>query len=142
MRRRHSLFSFSLDEGINLTPLLDIIFNLVFFFLLATTLRQHEAALNVDLPEAGETAQTQPQDADTIIVNVTRANVIIVNNRVMSPEELADHLRERAEAKPGLSLIVRGDSESNYQTMVRVMEAGSAAGITNLVFQVEKPRGR
>lgn len=140
MRRRNSLFTFTLDEGINLTPLLDIIFNLVFFFLLATTLRQQEAALNVELPVASDAAQQQQDEAETIVVNITRANVIIIDGRVLSREELAEHLRARAAEKPDLSIVVRGDGESDYQTMIHVMEAGMASGLSNIVFDVKKPR--
>ncbi|GAB4311591.1 MAG: biopolymer transporter ExbD [Candidatus Sumerlaeia bacterium] len=141
MRRRRSIFTLELNEGVNLTPLLDIIFNLVFFFLLATTLRQHEAALNVELPEAGTVADQPRSGRQTIVINITRANVIIVDGRVMTPLELGDHLARRAASAEQLSVVVRGDGEADYEMMIRVMEACAATGIADVSFQVKK-KGR
>jgi biopolymer transport protein ExbD len=142
MKKRHSIFSLEPGEGINLTPLLDIIFNLVFFFLLATTMRQQKAVIEVNIPEASTGVEISAPESQVIIINITEENVIIVDGHVYTPAELSDYLIEQnSKREPEnlkLTAIVRGDGESNFATMVKAMESCSLAGIGDVAIQIKR----
>ncbi len=125
MRRKRYLTWVS-EDSINLTPLLDVIFNIIFFFILATTIREAKSFLEVQLPSSSEAAAREAETA-TLIITVTDTNRIYLNEREVTPKDLEVMLREQDVANVR-EIIIRGDAKAYNQTIVDVLDACARAG--------------
>lgn len=127
---------FDTGGGINLTPLLDIIFNLIFFFILATTIREKERYLEVNLPSAS-TAQQRTADEELPEVAITASGDIYLNGAPITPGELETQLAARV-ARDGIrEVVLSTDAEVSFQRFTDITDICRAAGI-----QVVTPRTR
>ena len=77
--------------SINLTPMIDVVFNLLIFFMLATRFADMERQFDVQLPTAGS-AQPLTNPPDEIVVNVFGDGRLVVGQQPMSPQQLETHL--------------------------------------------------
>ncbi len=125
MRRKRYLTWVS-EDSINLTPLLDVIFNIIFFFILATTIREAKSFLEVQLPSSSEAAAREAETA-TLIITVTDTNKIYLNEREVTPKDLEALLKEPDVANVR-EIIIRGDAKAYNQTIVDVLDACARAG--------------
>lgn len=115
-----------LGPGINLTPLLDAILNLTFFFLVATTLRKQEGKLNVALPPA-ETA-TASVGATKPSVTLDAEGKIFFEDKEFTEDEFEARMRELV-AEGNLEVDIRGDKTVEFGRVVRVMDLCKKAGM-------------
>lgn len=134
-RRRH-LLTWAGEESINLTPLLDVIFNLIFFFLLATTLRKTQAFLQVDLPAASE-AQKSSLSEQNLIITVTEDDKIYINDQETNPDLILDQLKEFAPEEIS-RIIIKGDEKADHGIIVVILNACAGAGHTGVSVQAVK----
>jgi biopolymer transport protein ExbD len=129
------------EEGINLTPLLDVIFNLIFFFILATSLRE-DKALDIRLPETKD-AEAVVSEKQTITVLITKENKILLDGDELSPEEMTERLSKKkveiGEAFGGV--FIEGDQTSHLQTMIETLGVVQDAGIYQVRFKATLPGG-
>ena len=107
------------DAGPDLTPVIDVVFLLLIFFLVATEYHQEERELDVVLPEV---TQAQPLAmTKELIVNITKAGVFKVAGRDYNEQQLYQIIREAKENNPEMTALIRGDGESALRHAVRVM---------------------
>lgn len=121
------------DEGLPMTPLIDVVFLLLIFFLTATSFHKKERDIKVNPPKASE-AKAQPRHEREITINVRSeqdGGFITVNGRFKSLQELAELLTEAAKANPNQLVIIRGDKHAYHQRIVDVLNACKKANITN-----------
>ena len=118
------------DEGmsIELTPMIDMVFLLLIFFLVATTFQQTEREMQIALPEA---ASAGPISASLreIVINVQADGVIIVGGREMDPPALQTLIADAVERNPEQKVTVRGDRETPYALIVNALDACKSAGV-------------
>lgn len=122
-------------HGFPLTSLIDLLFILLIFFMTASMYAQFEAELNVQVPVSKE-ADPSEREATEIIVNVTEDGKFIVNQIERSIEELNDMLKTIADVYHGTHIILRGDKETAWQNMVKVLDACKKVDIWNVSFSV------
>ena len=116
------------EEPYNLVPLTDMVFNLLIFFMAATTFTQIEKDLAVQLPKAGG-FQTLSQAPRQIIVNVRQDGTTTVDGRERTPEQLAELLTAAAKADANREVLIRVDERSIMQHFARVAGICRRAGI-------------
>lgn len=119
---------------INLTPLIDVVFLLLIFFMVSTTFDRH-AKLKVDLPEAS-TKSSQQQQKPIVLSIDAKGNYYINDRQLVNTklETLKIALRKTA-AEAGdkdVSLVLRADAKTPHQSVVRAMDAASQLGLTRL----------
>jgi biopolymer transport protein ExbD len=117
----------SKDNGLNLTPLIDIVFLLLVFFLLTTHFIE-EDGIGVRLPSA---SSVTTRDRNEVAVAITREGDLFVEGQRLRLENLADKLRSLI--KSDTTVIIRGDREVGLQLAVSVMETAKKAGAQRLV---------
>jgi biopolymer transport protein ExbD len=123
-----------------LTPLIDVAFLLIVFFLVSTSFVKPEKTIDILLPRA-EQAQKTPAESNTLIVNVRESGLTVVDGRVLSEyEELVALMRNARENKPNLQVVVRGDKRARHEHVVRVMNAALEAGIEGMSIHVADTR--
>lgn len=116
---------------INVTSLVDVIFNLLLFFVLTTTF-QDSSGLVVDLPKAAAAdVTTSPRD---VVIALTREGQTVVLGKPVTPEELDETLDAfRASAPDGL-VILQADEEVPHGRVVEVMDAAKKKGLSRVVI--------
>ncbi|MEZ5973661.1 MAG: biopolymer transporter ExbD [Planctomycetota bacterium] len=124
------------DEGadelvLNLTPMIDVIFLLLIFFMVATTFQDPERQMDVDLPEAqsGDPVEQHPEE---LIIHVLRDGSIHVGPDATADEDLLPLLVKRAEHNPDLPVTIRGDRQVAHERIIAVMDACGQAGLQQL----------
>lgn len=113
---------------IEMTPMIDIVFLLLIFFLVATTFREEEREMQIALPFASSSAPISTMLKE-LIVNVTEDGGIIVGGRRVDEPEFRNIVKEAVAANPEQKVTVRGDRGTVYANVVRVLDACKAEGI-------------
>lgn len=118
------------EAGLNLAPMIDVVFLLLVFFMVATTFAREEEQLDVNLPasEAGESVE--PTDEITIVLH--EDGRVIVNGESLAEAALPARLKSLAEAEGTLPVTIRGDRDVVLQRVVSVMDACVLAGLTDV----------
>ena len=126
------------EPTINLTPLIDVVFLLLIFFMVTTTFNR-ETRLLVNLPEANaETAENQPQQIEIIVARDGMYSINgrnLVNSRV---ETLMRGLDLESGADRSLPIILVADAEATHQSVVTAMGAIGQAGFTRLNIATQR----
>ena len=118
----------------NLTPLIDVVFLLLIFFMVSTTF-EWRSELGIELPEAS--AQASDRDEEAIGVVIDAAGEVRVQGRVLDDLDTGDLTRALSAAAWGLNsppVIVSADALTPHQAVVTVMDAARRAGLYKLTF--------
>lgn len=125
------LKSVSLDEPqLNLTPMIDVVFNLIIFFMVGTQFADMERQFDVQLPQVG-TAQPQTSLPDEIVINVYASGKIVMTGETLTLKQLGDRLAAARKNYADQAVLVRGDGASAYQHIMNVLAVCHEAKITN-----------
>ena len=123
-----------------LTPLIDVVFLLLIFFMVSTTFIR-ETQLKINLPEAS--GELQEVEDDFIEVTVDRLGDYAVNDRLLVNNEmrtlinaLQEVIDERGAAQ---RLIVTADAQAAHQAVVRAMDAAGKVGLTRISITTQQP---
>ncbi len=114
--------------SIDLTPIIDMVFLLLIFFLVATTFHQTEREMQVALP-AATSAGPISATLREIIVNVDAEGRIIVSGRTIGADELRSLIERAVAANPQQKVTVRGDRTTAYANIVRVLDVCKGSGV-------------
>ena len=131
------------SEELPLTPLIDVVFLLLIFFLTATSFYKKEKDIKVDPPRATEGKAVAHKHRE-ITVNIRNENdggFLVVDGRITSLPSLTDLLADAARDNPRQTVIIRGDKRAYHQKIVDVLNACKQANITNyfIATTFEKP---
>lgn len=113
---------------IDFVPMVDVLFNLLIFFLLATTIAQVEREMNIALPFANSAAPIS-QALREMIVNVDKDGRIFVSGRTVEPDQLRDMIKQAVAANPQQKVSVRGDRTVAYGSVVVVLDICKSSGV-------------
>ena len=118
---------------INLTPLIDVVFLLLIFFMVSTTFDRH-ANLKVELPEASAKKEQQQQQEPLVLSIDANGNYFINDRQVINTQldTLKSALQKSIGERKDVSLVLRADARTPHQSVVRAMDAASQLGLTRL----------
>ena len=128
--------------GINMTPMIDVTFLLLTFFMLASHFASAERTA-VDLPKPDENQAIDTRFEDKIIVNVlhvgdlTEPQLQLGPMPVASLDDLENRLGELARSDPARQVLLRADRRLAYGEVRQVMEVIAGAGLTHLQVVTE-----
>ncbi len=117
---------------LNLTPLIDVVFLLLIFFMVSTTFEK-TARLKVDLPQASAEAEQQP--AEKIILGIDVQGRYYINDRQLVNTQLKTlkmALSKVAGDNREMPVVLRADAKTPHQAVVTAMDAASQVGLTRL----------
>jgi biopolymer transport protein ExbD len=132
--RRHD------DVEINLTPLIDVVFLLLIFFMVSTTFDRN-ARLKVSLPEAS--AKMQQQQDTPIVLTIDAKGKYFINDRQVvntTLETLKAALQKTVGDDTEQMLVLRADGSTPHQAVVRAMDAAAQIGLTHLSIATVEPK--
>jgi biopolymer transport protein ExbD len=122
---------------LSLTPLLDIVFNLLVFFLLSATFAER-AAIDVDLPDSDETP-AQPGEHDVVVV-VSSDGTVQHLDRIVNGPQLEARLARHHDKHPRAAVIVDADINSRHGLVVEVMRIARRVGFTDVAIAADPKR--
>lgn len=114
--------------GINIAPLVDVIFLLVIFFAVTTTFLE-SAGLQLELPESSSTAQ---RETKTLTVSLTAAGQLALDGETLEREALRERLRAALEEREQKFVLLRADTHAEHGEVVRVMDLIRESGAEGL----------
>jgi biopolymer transport protein ExbD len=123
--------------SVSMTPMIDMVFLLLIFFLVAARLEEEERDLEVALPQA---SQSQPtiDESQEMFVSVTPAGEYYVDGRPLDARHLAAVLEDAYQANPGRQHVtIRADRDSRTRHVVAVMNACNEANIRDYSLATE-----
>ena len=115
--------------SIDLTPLIDVTFQLLLFFILSTTLK-NSPSFDVHLPEASTDKLLQEDHAFTIVI--TKDNAIVIDDVAIMKDALEEVLDAEVKRNPNLVLVIEADQEVRHKEVVSLMDLASESGIEQL----------
>lgn len=124
---------------LQLAPMLDVVFQLLIFFLVTFEFQRSEMDMSVSVPSAQEGADTK-RALGEIIVNVRATGEVVVEGQVMSQARLKEKLSAIARQHENQPIRLRGDAEASYQTIVEVIDTCQKAGIWNISFATQRKK--
>jgi len=119
-----------LESSIHLdfVPMADVLFNLLIFFLLATTIAQVEREMKIALPFAASGGPISAALRE-LVVNIDAGGRVFVGGRQLEDTELRAVIAEAAAANPEQKVTVRGDRTTPYANVVSVLDVCKGSGI-------------
>jgi biopolymer transport protein ExbD len=123
---------------VNLTPLIDVVFLLLIFFMVSTTFTK-ENHLSIDLPEAS--AEQQPVATNRLEIIITASGSYSINDKCLINNQLDTLKRglvKAANGEEGLPVTITADANTPHQAVVRAMDAAGQTGFVNLSITTRK----
>lgn len=128
------------DENINLTPLIDVVFLLLIFFMVSTTFTK-ETHLEIDLPEASvEPVEVTHSQAIDVAIKAN-GNYVINGQALVNQQELTLRraLKQVANGNTSLPLTITADANTSHQAVVRAMDVAGRLGFAQLRITTQQP---
>jgi biopolymer transport protein ExbD len=119
--------------GVDITPLLDVVFQLLLFFILTSAMIQ--PSIELDLPESGESSEALEAD---LVISVDKEGRVFFNDRMIGLEDVEVTLRSFAVQNSNGNVILRVDSTASYGNFFSILDASRNAGINNLHLAYEE----
>ena len=123
------------DEVVSfqITPMIDMTFLLLIFFMVTSKLSKEQVKMDVNLPTAS--ASRIPDDlSNREVINVDKDGNFYIANTMASPEQLKQHLEERFKAAPPLKIYYRADKGTPYEVTEKFMKLAAEAGAHQGLF--------
>ena len=130
------------DVTVNLTPLIDVVFLLLIFFMVSTTFTR-ETQLSIDLPEAeGEVKEAQQDEIEILISEGGRYRVNgkgLVDNHMRT---LQAAIYKISSGDTTMPMIITADAQATHENVVRAMDAAGQMGFVHLSITTRRPAGQ
>lgn len=116
------------DSEINLTPMLDVVFIMLIFFIVTTSFVK-EAGIEVNRPSA---ATSQQKTEANILIAIRNSNEIWIDKRMVDLRAVRANIERLKATNSQNSIVIQADKEAKTGTLVKVMDQVRLAGITNI----------
>lgn len=120
---------------LNLTPMIDIVFLLIIFFMVGTKFTELERKIGLRVPEVADSGALSAAP-ERKVVNIYRDGGITLDNVPVTLDELTGQLASARSQYPDLGVLVRGDARGQFQTVAEVLNACKQADIRELGISV------
>ncbi len=116
------------DLHIDFVPMVDVLFNLLIFFLIATSMAQTAREMSIALPHAAASGPISAAMRE-IVINVTADGKIDLAGKTVTAEELATTIRSAVASNPEQKVSIRGDRTTPYANIATVLDVCKGSGI-------------
>ena len=132
------------QPALNLTPMIDVVFLLIIFFMVATKFSERERDIDLELPEVA-TAAALTSAPKQRVVTVTQTGEVALDGEDVSLEQLTLRLAAARTEYPNTSVVIRGDASCAFQHVAATLAACKDANISELgitVHVADAPRSK
>src|SRR5213594_1673172 len=131
--------STTIRSDINVTPLVDVVLVLLIIFMVVTPAPEVALDLGISRTVTEEPGGKAPKK-DQVLLRVTSANRLYVNDQEIPAEELGKALQSRFKGKVAEPLFFEAEPGVDYEEIVRILDSCSASGVKNIAIVSRKPR--
>ena len=121
------------EVGFNITPMIDMTFLLLIFFMVTTKITNEQVKKDIALPVAASAKQAEDL-SNRDIINLDDTGALWVANKQVSDDEMKDYLKSRFKANPPLKIYLRADQNTPAKRIRQFMKMASDAGAINVIF--------
>jgi biopolymer transport protein ExbD len=118
------------DQQINLTPMLDVVFIMLIFFIVTATFVK-EVGIDINQPEDSRPTNVDP-NKKSIVVRITARDRIIIAQRDVDVRNVRANIERLHAENPEAPVIIQADAESSTEALIDVMDASRQAGVYNV----------
>ena len=116
-------------DEINLTPMLDVVFIMLIFFIVTASFVK-EVGIDVNRPDAPVT-ETKPEDANILII-IDQNDDIWIDRRIIDPRAVRANIERLHAENPQGSVVIQPNKRSTNKMLVTIMDASRNAGVYNI----------
>jgi biopolymer transport protein ExbD len=122
------------EAAIDMTPMLDVVFIMLIFFIVTASFVK-EAGIDVNRPEA---ATAVKKDRANILVAISDKGEIWINKRQVDVRAVQANIERLHAENPQGTVVIQADKKSTTETLIKVMDASRAAGITDVSIAAQE----
>ena len=122
------------DTEVNLTPMLDVVFIMLIFFIVTASFVK-EAGIDVSRPDA---ATAERKERGNILVAISESGQIWIDKRHVDIRAVRANIERMAAENPQGSVVIQADKNSKNGILVQVMDAARLAGVEQVSIAAEK----
>lgn len=127
------------STGANMTPMIDVVFLLIIFFLVSSHLARQETRLPLDLPTAATFQSVDPDNAP-LTISVADGTRVLVGGKQVDQRMLKSILSDLVDrAGADAAVRIRTDGQVQYRYIEPVLRAAALAGVTDAAIAVREP---
>ena len=130
MRRAQSLTTGQDEHEINLTPMLDVVFIMLIFFIVTASFMK-EAGFDLNRNDAVSEHEVVN---DTILIQISADNDVLLADRTIDPRALRANLSRLSAENPDAVFVVQAHNRSKNQLLIRVLDQARLAGIYDIAL--------
>jgi biopolymer transport protein ExbD len=119
------------DIEMDMSPMIDMVFLLLIFFIVASQIVDTKPPINVPSAAAATVPKTLE---DRLMITVTKDDEFFFRMQKVEFDELAIKIQQEFEANPELRILIRADQETKYKTNEKVMMACAEVGAVDIIF--------
>ncbi|MDO6559174.1 ExbD/TolR family protein [Paraglaciecola chathamensis] len=123
------------EAAIDMTPMLDVVFIMLIFFIVTASFVK-EAGIDVNRPEA---ATAVKKDRANILVAISDKGEIWINQRKIDVRAVQANIERLHAENPQGTVVIQADKKATTETLIKVMDASRAAGITDVSIAAQEP---
>jgi len=112
-----------------MTPMIDIVFQMLIFFLLATTIQEEERDLQINLPPGAQGSKQGAAAGTRLSIGVRKDGAYTLGGAVLEFNELRKRLTDAARSKDKPQVSLRGDRQAPYEKIAQVLQLCNETGI-------------
>lgn len=135
MRRRNMVERLEKDAGVDMTPMLDIVFILLIFFIVTTSFVKENGFL-VEKSKASKSSNTQ---SDNIMIHIDANDIVYFNTKIVDIERLPARIEHFIANHATENIIFRPNEDTNYQKVVEVLDQLSQFKRIKITMGIYKP---
>ncbi len=128
------------EELIDMSPLLDVLFILIIFFLLTTTFREEEIDHEINLPVDARNQSTTNSANALIKINIRESGAYIYMGRQVTEEQIDLALQQEVIKRPEVKVLIRCDQEAKHLYLANVMSICRHQGVAKANIAVKTDR--
>ena len=133
MRKKSLIAQEEEENEINLTPMLDVVFIMLIFFIVTATFIK-EAGIQVERPD---TFTADTQDDAAILIAISATDEIWIDRQERDPRAVRGVIERLHAENPKGSIVIQADEGSTHEVLVIVMEAAKQAGVSNVAIATD-----
>ncbi len=134
MRRLFKKVGDEEEAAIDITPMLDVVFILLIFFIVTATFIK-EAGIDVNRPNA---ATAVKKEKANILIAITAKNEIWIDRRKVDIRSVRPNIERLHAENPKGTVVIQADKESKTDTLIQVMDAAREAGVYDVAIAVQE----
>lgn len=121
---------------LDLTPVVDVVFNLLIFFALSLNFAAASRGIDIKLPTS---SSAQSLKSDQLTINLTKDNKTYLDDKAVSGmDDLKKLLKEKADSNA--LIVIRADNDVSHGKVVSIMDAVKSAGLNRIAIAVDSAR--